>query len=142
MTDMVPPSDQQQTEDFARQIEENTRRIDDLANRVDASESRADAADMRADAADLRAEVSEAQAAVDREILASVQIDGELARAHVEQLERALQTSRTIGAAIGVLMATLKVDQDQALAYLKRKSSETNVKLFVLCAQIVEDNHG
>jgi AmiR/NasT family two-component response regulator len=55
-----------------------------------------------------------------------------------EQLEQALQSSRIIGAAIGIVMATRVVDYDGALQLLKARSNRTNVKLRDLCAEIVD----
>ena len=58
-------------------------------------------------------------------------------QAHIEQLEQALESSRTIGAAIGILMATLGVDQVTAFAALKRTSQDDNIKLRELAAKMV-----
>jgi hypothetical protein len=55
----------------------------------------------------------------------------------VEQLEAALQSSRTIGAAIGMVMATRRVGYDQALDMLKAHSNRTNVKMHALCDEMV-----
>ena len=89
----------------------------------------------------LRLEASEYQAGVDRDILATLQIDEELARNHADQLEQALRTSRIIGAAVGMVMASRQLDQDDALAVLKDASSRTNVKLSVLCAEMVQNGN-
>ncbi len=110
--------------DVTDQLRLNTERIADLVERLDAAEA--------------RIEASEAQAAIDREILSSLQIDEDVVRNHVSQLEQALQSSRTIGTAIGMVMASRNVDRETALAVLKRASSETNVKLRDLCAELVD----
>ncbi len=55
----------------------------------------------------------------------------------VEHLEQALQSSRLIGAAIGMVMASRGVGYDEALAILKETSSRSNIKLRVLCAEMV-----
>ena len=56
-------------------------------------------------------------------------------REEVEQLRRALGSSREIGVAIGIVMITYGVGQEAAVAWLKRQSSESNVKLRDLCAE-------
>jgi hypothetical protein len=110
--------------DVTDQVRMNTQRIADLIERLHAAEA--------------RIEASEAQAAIDREILASLHIDEDLMRGHVTQLEQALQSSRTIGTAVGIVMASRNIDRETALAVLKRASSETNVKLRDLCAEMVD----
>lgn len=111
--------------------------LDDLAGLIAANTANIDALEKRADASDLRQDESEAQAALDRDILATLQIDEELSRKQVEQLERALLTSRVIGAAIGMVMHSRHVTQDEALEVLKAASSRSNVKLSVLCAEML-----
>jgi AmiR/NasT family two-component response regulator len=54
------------------------------------------------------------------------------------QLEAALEHSREIGAAIGVLMALRKLTRDQAFDLLRRTSMARNIKLHVLAARVVE----
>lgn len=49
----------------------------------------------------------------------------------------ALQSRTVIGQAEGILMERLGVDVDQALAYLKRVSSQTNTKLVQVAGDIV-----
>lgn len=123
-----------QANDLSDQVNRNSDRIERLIERVDAAE-------IRADAADLRAEAYEAQSQIDREILATLQLEGDHARLEAEQLKQALATSRTIGAAVGYVMATHKVDEVHAIAFLKRLSSETNVKLSVLSAQLLAETN-
>ena len=113
--------------------------LDDLASRIAANTADIGALEKRANESDLRQDESEAQAALDRDILATLQIDEELTRKHVEQLQVALQTSRVIGAAIGMVMSSRGIGQDEALAVLKEASSRGNVKLSVLCANMVRN---
>ena len=54
------------------------------------------------------------------------------------QLEAALEHSREIGAAIGVLMALRKLTRDQAFDLLRRASMAQNIKVHVLAARVVE----
>jgi AmiR/NasT family two-component response regulator len=60
-------------------------------------------------------------------------------REEIQQLRRALGSSREIGVAIGIVMVTYGIDQDAAVAWLKRRSSESNVKLRVLCLDMVRE---
>jgi AmiR/NasT family two-component response regulator len=60
-------------------------------------------------------------------------------REEVEQLRRALGSSREIGVAIGIVMVTYGMGHDAAVAWLKRQSNETNVKLSALCAELVRE---
>lgn len=111
--------------------------LDDLAGLVASNTANIDALEKRADESDLRQDESEAQAALDRDILATLQIDEELTRTHVDQLEQALRTSRVIGSAIGMVMNARQITQDEALAVLKDASSRSNVKLSALCAEML-----
>jgi AmiR/NasT family two-component response regulator len=60
-------------------------------------------------------------------------------REEIEQLRRALGSSREIGVAIGIVMITYGIDHDAAVEWLKRQSNETNVKLSALCADLVRE---
>ena len=55
------------------------------------------------------------------------------------QLEQALTSSRTIGAAIGILMASRDVDQVEALRLLRQASSRSNTPMRDLAEVIVAD---
>jgi hypothetical protein len=58
-------------------------------------------------------------------------------RTHAEQLEQALITSRQIGEAIGILMATHNVSDNQAFDLLRIASQNTNRKLHEIAADVV-----
>lgn len=62
------------------------------------------------------------------------------AREHhrAEQLDQALASSRGIGTAIGVLMATGRMTQEQAFGLLRRASQHLNRKLREVAAEVVE----
>ena len=111
--------------------------LGDLAVRADTSRERADAAELRADLAESRMDEIEARSVVDRELIAELQADGVIGREHVKQLETALATSRTIGAALGILMASRNIGQEEALILLKGASSRTNTKMRELAETIV-----
>lgn len=124
-------------------------RADTAERRADAAERRADAAERRADAADVRADDTQRQVeelradiAIDRELIAELQADGVVSREHAAQLEKALATSRTIGAAVGILMASRHVDQDQALRVLKEASSRSNTPLRQIADTLVSGPAG
>jgi GAF domain-containing protein len=59
-------------------------------------------------------------------------------RDKVDNLEQALRTSRQIGMAMGILMATHKVTEDQAFGLLRIASQSTHRKLAELAAGVVE----
>ena len=52
-------------------------------------------------------------------------------------LQRALEHSRDIGAAVGVLMAFHKVPQDEAFELLRRTSQDLNRKLDALAGEVL-----
>jgi AmiR/NasT family two-component response regulator len=56
----------------------------------------------------------------------------------VANLKLALEHSRDIGAAIGILMATRKVTREAAFDLLRQASQCSNVKLRVLALDVVE----
>jgi ANTAR domain/Alanine-zipper, major outer membrane lipoprotein len=128
---------QRQVDDLLAQVAGMKTGLHDLEDRADVAEDRADVSERRADAAQDRADQMEARSEIDRALLAELQADGLLSREHVIQLEEALVSSRTIGAAIGILMATRNVNQDDALAMLKSASSRSNRKMRDLASAIV-----
>ena len=60
--------------------------------------------------------------------------------AEQEGLRLAMQNRTVIGQAEGVLMQAFGIDADQAFAYMKRLSQETNTKLSKVAADIVENS--
>lgn len=104
------------------QVEANRADIDALQRQADASRERADAAEKRADAADARA-------LIDRDMIAELQRDGILGQEHAAQLEEALRSSRTIGAAIGMIMGSRNISEAEAFGVLKAASQGSNRKL-------------
>jgi signal transduction histidine kinase/DNA-binding response OmpR family regulator len=55
----------------------------------------------------------------------------------VGQLQQALQTNRTIGTAIGIVMASYELDANRAFKVLVRTSQQTNRKLHDIAAEVV-----
>jgi len=54
------------------------------------------------------------------------------------QLEHALEHSRDIGAAVGVLMALRRVTQQEAFELLRRASQDQNRKLYNLALDVID----
>ena len=123
--------------DLQRQIDELVSVVTVNRGDIDGLIERADQAQVRADAANLRADRLEERSALDRELIAELQAEGVLDREHVAELQAALVSSRTIGAAIGILMANRQVGQDDALTILKETSQRTNTKLRDLAETLV-----
>lgn len=111
--------------------------IDALAQRVTTNRSDIDALTSRADEADVRAERIEANSQFDRDLIAELQRDGLLTLEHAVQMEEALKSSRVIGAAIGVVMASRGVSDAEAFAILKKASNDSNRKLRELAADLL-----
>ncbi|EWT01329.1 hypothetical protein N865_10950 [Intrasporangium oryzae NRRL B-24470] len=55
-----------------------------------------------------------------------------------ENLKKALEHSRDIGAAVGVLMAFEKLTQDEAFELLRHASQDQNVKLYALAREVLD----
>jgi hypothetical protein len=125
--------------DLQRQIDELVERVDINRGDIDGLIRRADRAEARADAANRRADDMEERSALDRELIAELQAEGVLSQEHVAELQEALVSSRTIGAAIGILMASRQIGQDDALTVLKEASQRTNTKLRSLAETLVAD---
>lgn len=53
-------------------------------------------------------------------------------------LERALESSREIGKAVGLLMAAHKITDDQAFEILRKTSQDLNVRLSALAREVVD----
>jgi len=57
----------------------------------------------------------------------------------VEDLRKALETRRTIGQAIGIIMERYELTDERAFAFLTRLSSHRNVKLRQVALEVVEE---
>ncbi|MER7070931.1 ANTAR domain-containing protein [Terrabacter sp. NPDC000476] len=62
----------------------------------------------------------------------------EMSRDKVAQLEQALQTSRQIGAAVGVIMALHRVTYDEAYLLIRCTSQQSNVKVRQVALDVLE----
>lgn len=123
---------QRQIDELVARVGVNRGDIDGLIQRVGEAEALADAANQRAD-------VLEERTALDRELIAELHAEGRLSQEHVAELQEALVSSRTIGAAIGILMASRQIGQEDALTVLKEASQRTNTKLRSLAETLVAD---
>lgn len=68
---------------------------------------------------------------------AAVAMSAALGDDHVQQLEQALDSNRTIGLALGMLMEQSRVDRGRAFQMLSLASQRLNIKLRVLAERIV-----
>lgn len=125
---------QDQIDALAELVKANRTDIESLTHRAEAAEARADAAEARANAADTRVDI-------DREMIAELHRDGVVSRQHAEQMEEALRSSRTIGAAIGLIMGSRQVSDTEAFDVLKLASQNSNRKLRELAAELVAGVH-
>ncbi len=62
----------------------------------------------------------------------------ESAEVRAENLTRALDHSRAIGMAMGMLMARYQLTQEQAFAALRRVSQDANRKLYLVASEVME----
>ena len=143
--------DSEPDEESLRRIEQiearmqvNRADIDALIAKSDRADHRAEATDARADASEARADEDrsritdlEARADVDRELILELQAEGLLSRDQIAHLEEALRSSRKIGAAIGIVMANRRVDEQGAFEALRKASSLSNRKLRLIAEDVV-----
>ena len=75
-----------------------------------------------------------------REIEERTELDHQarVLRDKVVDLERALQNSRDIGVAMGILMASQKVTRDRAFEMLRTVSQDQNRKLYLVAADVAD----
>lgn len=67
---------------------------------------------------------------------AALAVEGELHERDTANLEAALRTNRQIGTAVGILMATEKVTEDNAFQLLRQASNHLNRKLVDIAEQV------
>ena len=95
--------------------------------------------DARSDAADDRMNRMQAASNLDREMIVELQAAGVVSQQHAAQMEEALRSSRTIGSAIAIIMASRQVSDDAAFAILKGASQNSNRKLRDLAEDLVRE---
>ncbi|MDT0212350.1 ANTAR domain-containing protein [Rothia sp. ARF10] len=126
-----------QLEEIRARMARNRADIDQLLERADASDDRAVENDVRAEHQRRRVDDLGERLAVDHALIEELRIEGLLQQAHVENLETALRTSRTIGAAMGIVMTHRKVDESGAFRILRQASQDSNTKLRSVADEIV-----
>jgi hypothetical protein len=108
-------------------------------HRVDTESNRADIADLQKTGIIDRSDIDRLQAGaeVDRVLIAELQAEGVLRADHAEQLEEALKSARTIGAAIGIVMAAHRCDEKSAFDMLVQTSMHHNRKVREVADDVV-----
>ena len=121
---------QQQINELVARVARSTHEIDELT-----ADSRASMA--RADAAEARIDQMEARAAVDRRMIEELRAAGVVGQESIEQVKAAITMSRTVGTAIGILMASRRISHDEALVVLDTASERAHVPLHHLAETII-----
>lgn len=106
------------------------------AARAAAGELRASALDGAATSVALSLAQAATRADADQ-ILAQAHEQVAALREQVDNLRVALKSARCIGAAIGILMATEKIDQEAAFAHLVRLSQASHRKVRDIAEEVV-----
>lgn len=73
----------------------------------------------------------------ERDLLVECQGELKVAEAELDNMRTALVTARRIGAAIGILMATRQLSDDDAFAELSRASQRQNRKLRLVAEDVL-----
>ena len=107
--------------------------------RADLSISRADIDALQGRSADDHRRIGELEerADLDDELIAELRAEGILSREQTANLEEALRSSRKIGAAMGIVMASRRVGEDAAFEILRKASQDSNRKVRVIADEIV-----
>ncbi len=79
----------------------------------------------------------EAVGIVDRALIATLEADGVIDRNKIANLDLALASCRRIGAALGIVMATQKLTEEQAFEVLRAVSQSTNRKLHSVAEDVL-----
>lgn len=101
------------------------------------SVQRADRSEERADTAAQRVDALQARVDIDQELIRELQAEGLVSREHATNLEAALQTSRMIGAAVGIVMAFYGVTESAAFELLRQASMDGNRRLRAVAEEVV-----
>ncbi|WP_404387420.1 ANTAR domain-containing protein [Humibacillus xanthopallidus] len=128
---------EQQLDQLREQVSVNRGDIDALQVASEESLDRADSSEGLAKEDRQRIDILEHRVDVDHELILELQADGLVQEEMAAHLQLALRTSRLIGAAIGIVMASCKVSDDAAFEILRTASQNTNQKLRVLADEVV-----
>lgn len=126
-----------QVEELAARLAKNEADIGLLREEAVEATHRAGVVEGRAEGDRARIEALEARAVVDKEMLEELRADGILNKDHAANLEAALQSSRLIGAATGIIMAKRTLNETKAFATLKTASQHSNRKLRAVAEDVV-----
>lgn len=91
----------------------------------------------QSDAAESDADEKVADFVSERDLLVECQGELKVAEGELEHLRAALVSARRIGAAIGILMGTRRITDDDAFALLSRASQDQNRKLRVVAEDVI-----
>lgn len=111
---------------------------DDSATRADAAEARTDAGELRSEDDHRRVTDIEGRLDVHEEMITELQAEGLISSECAAHLRLALETARTIGAAIGIVMTLYRVNESVAFGILKKASMHDNRKLRLLAEEVVQ----
>ena len=130
-------ADNERLEELSRDIEANTAGIEALKGRADEQGLRVSAGEAQGVEHHDRIGQLEGRADMDAILIAVLQAEGTLNKEHAANLEEALRSSRTIGTAIGVVMAMRKISDVDAFELLRKSSMDSNRKLRDVAEEIV-----
>jgi hypothetical protein len=129
---------ERQVEQLQAQVLSNSADIDALQVAAEESSERAHSSEELADLDRQRIDVLEGQVDVDHELILELQAEGLVNAELADHLLLALRSSRLIGAAIGIVMASWKVSETAAFEMLRLASQQANRKLRILADEVVQ----
>lgn len=118
-------------------VQRGSDRTDSLEEWADWADVRADASEEVAGAHEVRLDSLEERVDLDEEMIAELQAEGLLSKEQVANLQEALRSSRMIDAAVGIVMAARRVDEQRAFTLLSKASQDTNRKLRLIAEDVV-----
>lgn len=127
-----------QVEQLQAQVLANSAKIHALQAGADESAERAHFREDLADRDRQRIDVLEGQVDVDHKLILELQAEGLVNAELADHLLLALRSSRLIGAAIGIVMASWKVNEATAFEMLRLASQKANRKLRILADELVQ----
>ena len=132
---------ERQLEQLRAQVSANSADIDALQVGADESARRAHSSEDLADHDRQRLDELEGKVDVDHELIRELQAEGLVNAELADHLLLALRSSRLIGAAIGIVMASWKVSEVTAFEMLRVASQRANRKLRILADEVVQTGH-
>lgn len=129
---------ERQVEQLQAQVLANSADIDALQVGADESAQRAHSREDLADQDRHRIDALEGRVDVDHELILELQAEGLVNAELADHLLLALRSSRLIGAAIGIVMASWKVSEVAAFEMLRLASQKANRKLRILADEVVQ----